>query len=75
MSVLRRIGRFLRRLVRPGRSGRADLPTDSLADTADDALHMRGRAGGAGFSGTSEAYDHVAEGHERYVESFEDEES
>ena len=45
---------------------------DSLAKTARDALHVRGRSGffRVGVSSTSKVYDLIAEGHKNYAKSF-----
>ena len=65
--------RFFRLLL--NKNWQPSVPTvdDSLAKTARDAMHMRGGdpgSGGTGFSGTSDLYKYIGEGHENYAKSF-----
>ena len=58
---------------RKGMANRPKAPT-SLADTARDAMHVRGgnMGSGGGFSGTEAVTKAIADGHEAYQKSFKD---
>ena len=63
--------RFFRLLLNKNWQPPAPSVDDSLAKTAKDASHMRGGGpGGVAFSGTSNLYKQIEEGHENYAKSF-----
>ena len=76
MVRLRRVFVRLRRTIRLVLDKNWQPPVarvdDSLAKTARDALHARGREMGlgGGFTSTSKVDDLIAEGHKNYAKSF-----
>ena len=66
--------RFFRLLLNKNWQPPVSSVDDSLAKTAKDATHIRGGgpggSGGVSFSGTSNLYKHIEEGHENYAKSF-----
>ncbi len=70
MSFLRDIRGFIRAF----RERRADPRiSESLARTLKESTHVRGAYGGLARAGTEAHHDIAAEGHQSYVESFDDE--
>ena len=72
MSFWRGIRRFLSALFRKAERPRSTNPVESIARTMEESTHVRGARMGLPRASTEEQHEIVVEGHESYVESFED---
>lgn len=73
MSFWRELRRFVVMLFTRSESRRSTNPVESIARTMEESTHVRGARMGLPRASTEEQHEIVVEGHERYVESFEDE--
>ena len=73
MSLWKQVRRFLSMLFTKGEGRRSANPVESIARTMQDSTHVRGARMGLPRASTEEQHEIVVEGHERYVDSFEDE--
>ena len=73
MSFWKEVRRFLSILFTKPESHRSTNPMESIARTMEESTHVRGARMGLPRASTEEQHEIVVEGHERYVESFEDE--
>lgn len=72
MSFWSQARRFLSALFRRDGPRRSSNPVESIARTMEDSTHVRGTRMGLPRASTEEQHEIVVEGHEHYVESFED---
>lgn len=72
MSLWSSIKRFIEAFRATSADRRGTEPASSLARTLEESTHVRGGRGGLARAGTEDQHEIVVEGHENYVESFED---
>ncbi len=72
MSALGQIVGFFRAFRRSGDARRNSHSGHSLAKALRESTHVRGARGGMARAGTEQQHKIVAEGHERYNESFDE---
>ncbi len=73
VSLWTEFRRFVSNLFSSTPKRRSSNPVDSIARTLDETTHVRGARMGLPRASTEEQHEIVVEGHESYVESFEDE--